>query len=670
MWVGARRRGVPWAVGLSGLVAALAALALRAANGADPAGVNHYAPVTIALAGILPVLAGLILRRYPGHRVGWFLAACGLSSGVVSLANEWLVLGTGDLPGSAWAAWVSSWLWLVGFLLLPTVLVVIFPTGDAPTPRWRPVLWTIVLIWAVDTAWMMTTPLEPVPEGWSAVDSPLPWLHGPERLEDVLWWWPVPLVASFVLAIGALVRRLALAVGVERRQLMPFALAAVLQIAWLLADLNLGLSDRFLWLDVLAALLMPVGAAVGMLRYQLLDVDRIVSRSLTLLLVTVGAGAVYGLTLSVAGAFFVTDSPATAALGVGLVAAAALPLWRWANDAAERLLFGDRARPEQVIRRLGEQLEALADPVIAPTVVVDTIATSLRLPWVAIDLPGRARIERGRPRGSSVVLPIERAGRCFGTLTVDPRSDVDPLTTAERQLLVALVGDLGEALHVVELTDALQAARDELVRAREEERRRIRDDLHDGLGPQLAGIGLQLDIARNGLGAGDDQVLRTLEVAKGALGEAIADIRRLVEGLRPPALDEVGLVSSIRQQVAVSGSDELGLVEVAVDAPDHLDALPAAVEVAAFRIVTEAVSNTIRHSGAERCTVTLRLDDALVVEVRDDGRGIPVGTQAGVGMASMRQRAEELGGRLEVDGDAGGTIVRAWLPLHPVEVHR
>lgn len=660
----------PWVVGVGGMCGAMAAAALRLLNGADPDGVNHYAPVTVALGAVLPVLGALILRRYPGHPVGRFLVFCGMASVAVSLCNEWLVLGEGGLPGSSWAAWVSSWLWLVGFLLLPTVLVVIFPTGDAPTPRWRPVLWAIVAIWVVDTAWMMAAPLEPVPEGWSDLENPLPWLHAGERLEDVVWWWPVPLVASFVLAVGALVRRLGLAVGVERRQLMPFALAAIVQITWLLADLNFGLSDRFLWPDVAAALLMPAGAAVGMLRYQLFDVDRIISRSLTLLLVTVGAGCVYGLTLSVAGAFFVTDSPAVTALGAGLLAAAALPLWRWANDSAERLLFGDRAEPGQVIRRLGAQLEALADPTAAPTVVVDAIATSLRLPWVAVDLTGRERIERGVDRGEAIGFGVERAGRDFGVLLVAPRSDVDPLSPGERHLLADLARQLGEALHVVELTEDLQAARDELVRAREEERRRIRDDLHDGLGPQLAGIGLQLDIARNRLGAADPAALTTLETAKTALGDAIADIRRLVEGLRPPALDEVGLVSSIRRQVAVLSGDGPDHVEVSVRAPDRLGALPAAVEVAAFRIVTEAVSNTVRHSGARRCLVTIRCDQTLDIEVRDDGRGMAEGVVSGIGMTSMRQRAEELGGRVEVDGATGGTVVRARLPLRPVEVAR
>lgn len=651
-----------------GVTLAIVAAVLRIINGADPSGVNEYALSTISVAATLPILGSLILRRYPRHVVGVFLVGCGTVAGTVSLCNEWLVIGEGSLPGSDWAAWLSSWLWLVTFLLLPTVLVVIFPTGRPLTPRWGFVLAFIVCVWVVDSAWMMTTPLDPAPEGWAALESPLPWTHSSERLEDVWWWWPIPLIAVFVLAVMALVRRLGLATGIERRQLIPFALAAFVQIMWLLADLSFGLSDGDVRLDAVVSLFMPVGAAIGMLRYQLLDVDRIVSRTLTFAFVTAGAGALYGLTLLAASAFYTTDSIWISALAVGLVAASVLPLWRWANDWAERLLFGERADPAGVIRRLGEQLEALAEPGAAPRVVVDTIATSMRLPWVAVVLDDGDTAERGTRRGTTTTFPIEAGDHHFGTLEVATRSDVEDLTSDERRLLTDLTHDLAAMLNAGRLTTDLQRARNELVRTREEERRRVRNDLHDGLGPQLAGIGLQLDITRSHLGADNSEALATLARAKSALGEAIDDIRRLVNGLRPPALDEVGLLSALQQQIAVLGGDGGDRMAIDLRGPEHLERLPAAVEVAAFRIVSEAVNNAVRHSGAARCTVHLTLGACLVAEIRDDGHGMDDTAARGIGLASMCQRAEELGGTVQIDTGAFGTVVTASLPLERTKV--
>lgn len=666
--VGPMHRWIPWTLAGAGLSAAAVAAVLRIINGSDPSGVNHYALTTTSMTATLSVLGALILRRYPRHPVGLFLVACGLVAGTVTVCNEWLALGHGDLPGSAWAAWLSSWLWLVTFLLLPTVLVIIFPTGHPPTPRWWPVLGFVIAVWVVDTAWMMTTPLDQVPDGWTDLESPLPWTHGAERLEDVWPWWPIPLVAVFVLAVMALVGRLGRATGIERRQLVPFALAAVVQITWLLADLSFGLSDGDARLDAAFTLLMPIGAAIGMLRYQLLDVDRIVSRTLTYALVAVGAGALYGLTLLAATAFYTNDSIWVSVLAVGLVASAALPMWRWANSWAERLLFGERADPAHVIRGLGDQLEALAEPNCAPGVVVDTIASSMRLPWVAVVFENGETIEHGAQRGTATTFPIQAGDHRFGTLAVAARSDVDDFTPSERRLLTDLARDLAVMLNSGRLTTELQRARNELVRTREEERRRIRNDLHDGLGPQLAGIGLQLDIARSHLATDDPRVLASLTRAKGALGDAIVDIRRLVDGLRPPALDEVGLLSALHQQIAVLGGDGGEHMAIELYGPAHLDRLPAAVEVAAFRIVTEAVNNAVRHSGGRRCTIRLALDASLALEIRDDGHGMSSAPSRGIGLASMHQRAEELGGAIAVETGPSGTIVTATLPLEHAEV--
>jgi signal transduction histidine kinase len=218
-------------------------------------------------------------------------------------------------------------------------------------------------------------------------------------------------------------------------------------------------------------------------------------------------------------------------------------------------------------------------------------------------------------------------------------------------------------VHAADLTTQLQRSRERLVTAREEERRRIRRDLHDGLGPVLAGIAMQLDAARRLTRRDQDAADQLLQHLREQTQAAIADIRRLVYELRPPALDDLGLAGALARHAASCSTP--GGPQVSVDADPGLPALPAAVEVAAYRIATEAVTNITRHAGARTATVTLAAaDGVLLVEVADDGRGISPGHRAGVGLISMRERAEELGGSCTVaPRPGGGTLVSARLPL-------
>jgi signal transduction histidine kinase len=216
----------------------------------------------------------------------------------------------------------------------------------------------------------------------------------------------------------------------------------------------------------------------------------------------------------------------------------------------------------------------------------------------------------------------------------------------------------------VRLTADLQHSRERLVTAREEERRRIRRDLHDGLGPALASLTLKLDAARNLLARDPATAEALLLELKTQTQTAIADIRRLVYGLRPPALDELGLVSAIREHAARNVSADS--LRVSVEAPESLPPLPAAVEVAAYRIALEALTNVARHAQAKNCTVALTIKEDLRLEISDDGVGLPPGHRLGVGLTSMRERAEELGGTCIIERRAAsGTRVSATLPLPP-----
>jgi len=315
---------------------------------------------------------------------------------------------------------------------------------------------------------------------------------------------------------------------------------------------------------------------------------------------------------------------------------------------------------------------ALAPDAVLPA-VVQTLAEALKLPYAAILLAqGEGMVTAaaaGTPEGVSVRLPLVYQGEPVGELLVAPRSPGEGFSPADHRLLEDLARQAGVAAHAVQLTADLQRARERLATAREEERRRLRRDLHDGRGPQLASQALALAAARKLVAraptAADALLDRLAEQAQAA----VTDVRRLVHDLRPPALDDLGLVGALHEGAA--RYEHTGL-HVAIDAPVSLPPLPAAVEVAAYRIAQEALANVARHAGARTCTVRLGLDraaGALALEILDDGRGLSPDRRAGVGLASMRERAEELGGTWMIGpAPAGGTRVFARLPLPLPEV--
>jgi signal transduction histidine kinase len=230
------------------------------------------------------------------------------------------------------------------------------------------------------------------------------------------------------------------------------------------------------------------------------------------------------------------------------------------------------------------------------------------------------------------------------------------------RLLENVARQAGTAVYAAQLTHDLQRSRERLVTAREEERRRIRRDLHDGLGPQLATLSLKVDTARNYLAHDVPTADHLLSELKGEIQSAISEIRRLVNELRPAALDQLGLVSALQEHIARQSGN--GRLHIALTAPDDLPPLPAAAEVAAYRIALEAITNTVRHAHANTCQLCLEFNDSLQLEIRDDGIGLPLGYQAGIGLSSMRERTAELGGAFHIESTPGqGTVISVQLPL-------
>lgn len=355
-------------------------------------------------------------------------------------------------------------------------------------------------------------------------------------------------------------------------------------------------------------------------------------------------------------------------IATGAVAVAISPVRSGLQAAVERFYFGDRARPYTALVRLGRQLETPMAPGAVLPAIASVVATSLRLPYVRVTAgrdggPHRV-VEQGTPGGNLVELPLNHRGELVGMLTVA----LPPRQSALDDGRAALLGDLrrqaGPAVHAVVLTDDLRRSRERTVAALEEERRRIRRDLHDGIGPTLTGSGLKIDSARALL---DDHQTGARQLLDEVLREnrsAIDEIRRLVYGLRPPALDDFGLVGALRQYaetLAVTTRTTTARITVSARAP--LPSLPAAVEVAAYRIATEAITNVLRHAGASRAEVLVYADGLLHVEVNDDGRPGTDPWRRGIGLTSMRERAEELGGGCVAGPTPGSGRVHATLPL-------
>jgi signal transduction histidine kinase len=334
-----------------------------------------------------------------------------------------------------------------------------------------------------------------------------------------------------------------------------------------------------------------------------------------------------------------------------------------------RLMHGERDDPYNVLSSVGERVEATFAPNAALPTIAETVVQALELPFTAITLKQGEEIVEASYYGDKQVaseavlgVPLTYKKRTVEELLLSPRTHGESITKADLQLLENLSSQVRVAAHVARLTAELQRLRELLVTAREEERRRLRRDLHDGVGPQLAALTLKLETACS-LVSHDPETSSLIADLIECARTIVSDVRCSVHALRPPALDDLGLIPALREGAAQYSQNGLC---VSVEAPEDLPPLPAALEVTAYRIAQEAMTNVVRHARARTCTVRIGLNKVagmLRLEVEDDGRGLGEEHKSGVGMHSMCERAEELGGRCDIESQAaGGTFVSVLLP--------
>ncbi len=611
----------------------------------------------LATAAVTLVLAALLVWRRPTDLFA------------VTAAWTWLALSVTVATGPdvlardhEQVAAVVAVAWFVqGAALVP--LLCLFPDGRfvPPFTRWVALAAVLYHLWVVGRPWL------PLPEqDWQVLDG-------------------IVHLGEFAVVIAVQVFRYRVTSDAVQRQQTRWAvyglgvLASIMTTAGL-AGLLAGTPTRpgtpghglLATTAVVGILLSSTAFAVAILRFRLFELDVVVNRTLVYGFLTMGIIAVYTVVVLVYSRAVGGRGPVASGVAAIVVAIAVEPLRSRLQQTVNRLMYGDRSDPYHVLRTLGQQLQAA--PVrseVAPAIVA-AIQRSLRLPYAGIvlhDMPDTAAAAATPP--DAIRIPLTHQGTAVGLLTVSPRTGERTLTGRDLRLLSDLAAQAGPALHAATLAHRLEEAarhlqqsRERVIHAAAEERRRLRRDLHDDLASALAGMAL----AAGGLGALVDSDPRSARLLADDLRDGLRTagetIRHLAYGLRPPALDERGLVGALRARAAQLGAT--GVPAIVLDVDEPLPALPAAVEVAAYRIAQEALTNVFRHAGASRCVVRLRVTSHLHLDIIDDGAGIAASSVPGIGLHSMRERAEELGGCLDVrTADDGGTHVAVTLPLAP-----
>jgi two-component system NarL family sensor kinase len=657
------------AVTTAGLLVVATAV-LVAAYRLDPVGVGLAVLAIVSLS--VPLVGAAAARAQRRNAVGWLLLVTGVSIPLAVAAYLYAhAADTGaDLPGAPWAGWLDAWPWTPALTLVPVLGLLLFPTGRPASRGWLVLVWTGIAVLAAQLLNALLAPhlldfpdrANPTGLGGAAGSAA-------DALGATIVFVPI-LATAGAWSLHQRRRRAARPAngngngdGAARTE--P-ALAAALRLAvpagWLIAAswwgcgvviAATGNSDDALAPELLGIVALAAAAWVAIYRYRLFDARQVLSRTLVYATLTACVLAVYFAVAAVVGA--VVRGTVSQPVAVIAAVAVALPIQDVLRRWVTRLVYGDRDDPYAALVRLGRRLEDAAEPDDVLPAVARTIRRALRLDFVGIEV-GEMTARAGIDHGEGDRFPLVFAGETIGSLTVSRPEGRAP-GPGEGRLLDGIIRQVAAAGHAVALTMDIRRSREQLVTATEEERRRLRRDLHDGLGPGLAGVVLGLHRAQRQIPSDPDAAVAQLDTLSQQTQEAIAEVRRLVDGLRPGALDELGLVAALTQRAESFG-------DIAVTGPDPVPELPAAVEVAVYRIAVEAMTNISRHARAGHATVRISVGGDLELEITDDGEGLPDAFRAGVGISSMRERAAELGGRCTVEpASPRGTQVRATIPL-------
>jgi signal transduction histidine kinase len=618
-----------------------------------PVGVHDGSPAgwsDLVLPAAWTASGALLVWLRPRNRVGLLLLAIGACQAVSQAAGLYGRYGVGvadpQWPAARWVAFLGMPLWIPGLLPLVSILPAIYPTGRLPSPRWRLPVGVVSAGIALLTLAMLGGYNDAVP-GRPPVSIDLPVALrvpvGIAMVVGVVGGTGAILVMSLV--------RLTRARAPERQQLALLLLVAI-------PLLFLGALGPWHVVFVIAALAVPSAIAIGVLRYGMLGIELVLRRGLVYVALT---GAVLGiyLLLAAAAGSQLDGHPAAGVITAAVVAVGLTPLRDRLQVAVDRLVYGERADPLRAVLRMGDDVATSSDPDELLPAVLATVTRAVRAPGAVVEsTDGRLLAICGVPAGGDD-LPLLVGGAGVGVLRVSRRTPNEPYDDQDRLLLTALAQQVAVVVRAQELAEALEAERDRVLTATVAERSRLRRDLHDGLGPSLSGLGLGLEAVQSSLSHDDvDNATLLLDRLHAEAGSAVTEVRRILDDLRPSALDDVGLISALRRQVDAASSEVPIMLELG-----NVAGLSSELETVVYRIVQEALTNAVRHAGAERITMRLHASGGrIALEVADDGAGFAGPRDGGLGLGSMKHRANAVGGTLTITSGPTGTTVRADLP--------
>ena len=676
-------RRLAWSVGIVSIVLLVATLALmfvdRGSDLPDNVGIWSAADVFDVVINIgVPILGIVVVNKRPRNAIGWIFIVAGAALALASFGQAYalhvLLAEPGTLPAGRALAWLSNVLWPIPLVAL-ILLFLLFPTGHLPSARWRPVVWFVMVIYALLTigALILAT------AGWSDpfeginVDS-----GGVGDLARVVIVIAVLAeIVALVLSVVSLVVRFRRSTGAERLQLKWFVSAA--------AVAAVAFSVGFFFDSPLVSAIVSISVAflyvaigIAMLKHNLYDIDLIINKTITYGALAALITAIYVIVVVVIGAFIgVTEG--VSLLATAVVAVAFQPIRRRAQQIANRLVYGERATPYEVLSRFSEHVgETYSGEDIlvrmARLLAEGTGATSAVV-WLRVgdevrpvaSWPTNGAIASAIPfmadeppvvDGATASIPVRHQRELLGLLTVTKPPN-ESLSPVEEKLVTDLAGQAGLVLANFKLIEDLRASRQRLVAAQDAERRRLERNLHDGAQQQLVALAVRLRLARTTASKDLAEADRMLEQLEGDVTDVLENLRELARGVYPPLLADQGLAAAIEAQARRSP------VPVRVEA-DGIGRYPQELETAVYFCTLEALQNAAKYAQANEVAVSLLEDHGeLVLSIRDDGVGFDrAATQLGAGLQNMADRLAALGGTLTVRSRPGaGTTIEGRVPV-------
>jgi signal transduction histidine kinase len=674
---------VAWSVGLASIALMVAGLVFRFLDRSATLPLDSDA---WSVGGVFNVVANLtlpffgivIVSRRRVNPIGWLFLVAGFTLAFTSFSRSYalhaLVADPGSLPSGHALAWLATWIEPIAIAMLPW-LFLLFPTGHLPSPRWRPLAWVLAALLVLGPASFLVL----ATETWNRPFVDFDTVSGGTVL-DVARVMVLGSVLAFVLATlasaASVIVRFRRAVGDERLQLKWFvSTAALVALAFCIAIfVDTAATGLFFTFTLV---LLDAAIVIAMLKHRLYDIDVIIGKTVVYGILGAFITVVYVLVVVVIGAV-IGATEGLAILATAIVAVAAQPVREQARRAANRLVYGKRATPYEVLSTFSESVAgAYADEDILPRMArllaegtgASRAAVWLRVGseirpaavWPADADPGQAKALAGGELpdfpGVDASVAVRHGDELLGALTVS-KPPKEPILPAEQKLIAELAGQAGLVLENFRLIEDLRSSRQRLVAAQDEERRRLERNLHDGAQQQLVAVAVKVRLAENLVGR-DAEQREALHAILQDTQEALENLRDLARGIYPPLLADRGLPEALQAQarkIPFPVTFEF----------DGVERYAPEIEVAVYFCVLEALQNAAKYADASNATVRLReWEGDLDLSVVDDGRGFDLqSTPLGMGLQNMTDRLAALGGRLEIKTLPGrGTNVLGRIPI-------